>query len=51
MKQYSHWKAAALVLLLALCLLLTGCYVPPDEISDNTENLTVFIFVRSSNPA
>lgn len=41
MKHYSYWKALALVLLLALCLLLTGCYVPPDEISDNTENLTV----------
>lgn len=41
MKQHLNWKALALVLLLALCLLLTSCYVPPDEISDNTENLTV----------
>lgn len=41
MKHLTDWKALALALLLALCLLLTGCYVPPDEISDNTENLTV----------
>lgn len=34
-------KTTALVALLALCLALTGCYVPPDEITNNTQNLTV----------
>ncbi|MBR4080170.1 MAG: peptidoglycan-binding protein [Clostridia bacterium] len=31
----------ALAIVLAACLFLTGCYVPPDEISDNTENMTI----------
>lgn len=34
-------RRCALVAILAACLFLTGCYVPPDEISDGTENLTI----------
>ena len=32
-------KAAALTGVLALGLLLTGCYIPPDEITNNTQNM------------
>ena len=41
MKKKRIGKVLALFGILALCLLLSGCYVPPDEITDNTENLTV----------
>ncbi len=41
MKKRSVGKALALTGVLALCLLLSGCYVPPDEISGNTDNMTV----------
>lgn len=34
-------KGAALVGAMALCLTLTGCYIPPDEIAANTENMTI----------
>lgn len=34
-------KAAALVGAVALSLTLTGCYIPPEEITANTENMTV----------
>lgn len=34
-------KGAALVGTVALCLALTGCYIPPDEITDDTESMTV----------
>ena len=39
--KYKLGRYGALVATLALCLCLTGCYVPPDEISDNTENMTI----------
>ncbi len=41
MKKRSVGKVLALIGILALCLLLSGCYVPPDEISGNTDNMTV----------
>lgn len=34
-------KGAALVGAVALCLTLTGCYIPPDEIASGTEHMTV----------
>lgn len=34
-------KGAALAGAVALCLTLTGCYIPPDEITAGTENMTV----------
>ena len=34
-------KGLALVGTLALCLVLTGCYIPPDEIAAGTTNMTV----------
>ncbi len=40
-KKNNVGKVLALIGILALCLLLSGCYVPPDEITSNTENLTV----------
>lgn len=40
MKAKTIVKVLALAALLTLCLLMTGCYIPPDEI-DGTDNLTV----------
>ncbi len=34
-------KGLALTGMLALCLSLTGCYIPPDDLSGDTQNLTV----------
>lgn len=35
------WKFLALAAVVAMALMLTGCYIPPDEISGNTENITI----------
>ena len=35
------FKGLALTGMLALCLSLSGCYIPPDDLSGNTQNLTV----------
>ena len=34
-------KVTALAMLLGLCLWMTGCYIPPDQISDDAQNMTV----------
>ena len=34
-------KVLALALLLGLCLWLTGCYIPPDQITDDAQNMTI----------
>ena len=39
-KGYRWLKLAGLTALLALCLTLSACYIPPDEIS-NTQNMTI----------
>ena len=39
LKHFGKWAAVAGAVALSLCL--TGCYIPPDEISDNTQDLTV----------
>ena len=39
--KYRLLKRGALVAILAACFCLTSCYVPPDEISDNTQNMTI----------
>ena len=41
MKLKHYGKLAAVAGVVALSLCLTGCYIPPDEISDNTQDLTV----------
>ena len=40
-KEKRLWKGAALTGTLALCLTLSSCYIPADEISSNTENMTI----------
>lgn len=39
--KYRMLKRGVLVAMVAACLCLAGCYVPPDEISDNTQNMTI----------
>lgn len=41
MKTKRAAKGLALALLLGLCLWMTGCYIPPDQITDDTQDLTV----------
>ena len=41
MKQKKYRKALVVAGVLAISLCLTGCYIPPDEISDGTQNMTV----------
>lgn len=41
MKTKRAVKGLALALLLGLCLWMTGCYIPPDQITDDTQDLTV----------
>ena len=35
------WKGAALAGTLGLCLTLSACYIPPDEISTDTQSMTI----------
>ena len=41
MKKKRAAKVLALALLLGLCLWLTGCYIPPDQITDDAQNMTI----------